>query len=39
MALVIAFRIVYEERFLAEHLRGYAAYCRSVRYRLLPRVW
>jgi protein-S-isoprenylcysteine O-methyltransferase Ste14 len=39
MALLLALRIRYEERFLGEHLRGYAAYCRSVRYRLLPLVW
>jgi protein-S-isoprenylcysteine O-methyltransferase Ste14 len=38
MALVIAWRIRYEERFLTEHLRGYAEYCQSVRYRLLPGV-
>ncbi|MGA8575282.1 MAG: isoprenylcysteine carboxylmethyltransferase family protein [Candidatus Cybelea sp.] len=39
MALVIGCRTRYEERFLAEHLRGYADYCQSVRYRLLPLVW
>lgn len=39
MGLVIASRIRFEERFLTEHLHGYAAYCRRVRYRLLPRVW
>jgi protein-S-isoprenylcysteine O-methyltransferase Ste14 len=39
MATVIAWRIRYEERFLTERLRGYAEYCQSVSYRLLPRVW
>jgi protein-S-isoprenylcysteine O-methyltransferase Ste14 len=39
MALVIAWRIRYEERFLTERLRGYTEYCQSVRYRLLPLVW
>jgi protein-S-isoprenylcysteine O-methyltransferase Ste14 len=39
MTVVLACRIRYEERFLTEHLRGYAAYCQSVRYRLLPLVW
>jgi len=39
MGFVIAWRIRYEERFLTEHLRGYADYCQDVRYRLLPLVW
>jgi protein-S-isoprenylcysteine O-methyltransferase Ste14 len=39
MVLIIASRIRYEERFLNEHLRGYPAYCRSLRYRLVPLVW
>jgi protein-S-isoprenylcysteine O-methyltransferase Ste14 len=39
MAFVIALRIAHEERFLRKHLRGYARYCQSVRYRLLPLVW
>jgi protein-S-isoprenylcysteine O-methyltransferase Ste14 len=36
---VIAWRLLAEERFLVEHLAGYAAYCRAVRWRLLPHVW
>jgi protein-S-isoprenylcysteine O-methyltransferase Ste14 len=39
MVLVIASRIRYEERFLNEHLRGYASYCESLRYRLVPLIW
>jgi protein-S-isoprenylcysteine O-methyltransferase Ste14 len=39
MTLLLARRIDYEERFLTEHLPGYAAYCRSVRFRLLPPAW
>jgi protein-S-isoprenylcysteine O-methyltransferase Ste14 len=39
MLLVIAKRIAYEERFLTNHLHGYAAYCKHVRFRLLPLVW
>jgi protein-S-isoprenylcysteine O-methyltransferase Ste14 len=39
MVLVIASRIRYEERFLNQHLRGYAAYCQSLRYRLVPLIW
>jgi len=39
MTVLLALRIGYEERFLNENLRGYAAYCRSVRYRLLPLAW
>jgi protein-S-isoprenylcysteine O-methyltransferase Ste14 len=39
MALVIAWRIGYEERFLTEHLRGYGDYRQSVRFRLLPLIW
>ncbi len=39
MALVIVWRILFEEQFLNEHLLGYANYCRNVRYRLVPLVW
>jgi len=39
MLVVIAKRIAYEERFLTTHLLGYAAYCKHVRFRLLPLVW
>jgi protein-S-isoprenylcysteine O-methyltransferase Ste14 len=39
MVLVIASRIRYEERFLNQHLRGYASYCQSLRYRLVPLIW
>jgi protein-S-isoprenylcysteine O-methyltransferase Ste14 len=39
LILVIAARALDEERYLAEHLDGYAAYLDRVRYRLLPGIW
>jgi protein-S-isoprenylcysteine O-methyltransferase Ste14 len=39
MIFTIAWRARDEERFLREHLSGYAQYCRTVRYRLVPFVW
>jgi protein-S-isoprenylcysteine O-methyltransferase Ste14 len=39
MTLLLAGRIVGEERMLVEQLDGYADYQRSVRYRLVPFVW
>lgn len=36
---VLAWRLLDEERFLARNLPGYADYCASVRYRLIPGVW
>jgi protein-S-isoprenylcysteine O-methyltransferase Ste14 len=39
VSIILVARIGYEERFLTQHLSGYAAYCRSVRYRLIPLVW
>jgi protein-S-isoprenylcysteine O-methyltransferase Ste14 len=36
---VIAARLLDEERYLSRNLPGYEAYCRKVRYRLLPHVW
>lgn len=36
---VIVARLLDEERFLSAHLPGYDAYCRKVRYRLVPMVW
>jgi protein-S-isoprenylcysteine O-methyltransferase Ste14 len=35
----LIWRLVEEEKFLAENLAGYVAYRNSVRYRLLPWVW
>jgi protein-S-isoprenylcysteine O-methyltransferase Ste14 len=32
-------RLLEEERYLAEHLPGYDAYRREIRYRLIPWVW
>lgn len=39
MTAVIVARLLDEERLLTTQLPGYADYCRSVRYRLLPGVW
>jgi protein-S-isoprenylcysteine O-methyltransferase Ste14 len=39
MTFLLAFRIVDEERVLADELEGYAEYRKKVRYRLLPFVW
>ena len=35
----ISWRLLDEERFLANNLAGYGAYLGRVRYRLLPFVW
>jgi protein-S-isoprenylcysteine O-methyltransferase Ste14 len=35
----LALRIVFEERFLRRELKGYDAYTKRVRYRLIPFVW
>lgn len=37
--VVLVVRTALEDRFLREHLEGYAEYARRVRYRLLPGVW
>jgi protein-S-isoprenylcysteine O-methyltransferase Ste14 len=39
MILLLAFRIVGEERVLTDELEGYSDYRKTVRYRLLPFVW
>ena len=39
MFLVIALRVVEEEKFLSKNLSGYAEYCKKVRYRLIPFIW
>jgi protein-S-isoprenylcysteine O-methyltransferase Ste14 len=39
LMLLLAFRIIGEERVLAGELEGYAEYRQKVRYRLLPFVW
>jgi len=36
---ILAWRLLDEERVLRRDLPGYADYCRSVRYRLVPGVW
>jgi protein-S-isoprenylcysteine O-methyltransferase Ste14 len=39
LIVLLAFRIVAEEKLLVRELDGYAAYREKVRYRLLPRIW
>jgi protein-S-isoprenylcysteine O-methyltransferase Ste14 len=39
LIVLIIFRLLDEERFLAEHLSGYKEYCNTTRYRLIPRIW
>ena len=39
MILIIAGRIIGEEKMLIEELEGYTEYQRKVRYRLIPYVW
>jgi protein-S-isoprenylcysteine O-methyltransferase Ste14 len=35
----IALRILFEERFLRQELKGYQAYTERVRYKLIPFIW
>jgi protein-S-isoprenylcysteine O-methyltransferase Ste14 len=37
--MLLAVRVVFEERFLREELQGYATYTQKVPYRLIPFVW
>jgi protein-S-isoprenylcysteine O-methyltransferase Ste14 len=37
--LGFAWRLIDEERFLAQNLPGYSEYCTRVRWHLIPRVW
>jgi len=39
MVAVLAWRLLDEERFLKQNLRGYTDYCRTTRYRLVPGIW
>lgn len=39
LILVVAIRLLEEEKFLAANLSGYEAYRHQVRYRLIPFVW
>jgi len=39
LTLVLAWRLLDEERFLAEHLPGYSEYRNKVRFRLVPFIW
>ena len=39
MSVLLAARIVGEEKMLTTELEGYEEYCRRVRYRLLPFIW
>ena len=36
---ILVVRIVIEERFLRQHLKGYEDYPKRVRYRLIPFLW
>lgn len=38
-AVIMLRRVVIEDRFLHQHLDGYAAYASSTRYRLVPGIW
>jgi protein-S-isoprenylcysteine O-methyltransferase Ste14 len=39
LILVIAARLLSEEKFLQTNLDGYEEYRRTVRYRLIPLIW
>jgi protein-S-isoprenylcysteine O-methyltransferase Ste14 len=39
LAALIVWRLLDEERFLATHLVGYAAYRERIRHRPIPHVW
>jgi len=39
MTLVIAWRLLDEERYLRKSLPGYTIYCEKIRFRLVPYVW
>ena len=39
LSITVAARLVDEERHLRESLRGYDAYCKTVRWRLIPGLW
>jgi protein-S-isoprenylcysteine O-methyltransferase Ste14 len=39
MLPVLIWRLFDEEKFLADRLPGYVAYCNRVRYRLIPMIW
>ena len=39
LIVVIAFRAIEEEKFLATNLKGYDAYRQKVHYRIIPYVW
>jgi protein-S-isoprenylcysteine O-methyltransferase Ste14 len=36
---VLIWRLLDEERFLKQNLPGYTDYCRTTRFRLIPRIW
>jgi protein-S-isoprenylcysteine O-methyltransferase Ste14 len=39
LTVIIVWRLLDEEKFLARNLSGYSTYCRRVQYRLIPSVW
>jgi protein-S-isoprenylcysteine O-methyltransferase Ste14 len=36
---VLIWRLLDEEYFLKQNLPGYVDYCRTIRFRLIPRIW
>jgi protein-S-isoprenylcysteine O-methyltransferase Ste14 len=39
LSLLLAARIIGEERMLNKELEGYSDYCKKVKYRLIPFIW
>ncbi|NLH00183.1 MAG: isoprenylcysteine carboxylmethyltransferase family protein [Chloroflexi bacterium] len=39
LVLVIILRLLDEEKYLSQNLKGYREYCLNVPYRIIPRVW
>ena len=39
LILVVAVRLLDEEKLLEKELAGYEAYCQTVRYHLIPYLW
>jgi protein-S-isoprenylcysteine O-methyltransferase Ste14 len=37
--MIIALRLLDEEKFLLKNLPGYKEYCQKIRYRLIPLLW
>jgi protein-S-isoprenylcysteine O-methyltransferase Ste14 len=39
LMLVIIWRLIDEEKFLAKNLQGYVEYQKKIKYRLIPFIW